>query len=154
MKPSEPLHGIASRLAAEKTQPGAPTPRPGTALPWLVLAIGIPASMLLFSHWGDAVEDLAQLRFERNASDVKHVIEARVRSYSDVLYGLQALFATQDSISRTQFRQFVQSLDLKERYPGFDVVNYAVHVPGGDKQRFEQAVRRDISVDPRGYPAF
>jgi signal transduction histidine kinase len=156
MKPSEPLQGIAGQPAAQKTQPAAPASRPrqGIALPWLVLAIGIPASVLLFSHWGDAVEDLAQLRFERNASDVKHVIEARVRSYSDVLYGLQALFATQDSISRTQFRQFVQSLDLKERYPGFDVVNYAVHVPGGDKQRFEQAVRRDISVDPRGYPAF
>jgi signal transduction histidine kinase len=156
MKPSEPLHGIAGQPAAQKTLPAAPAsgPRQGTALPWLVLAIGIPASILLFSHWRDAVEDLAQLRFERNASDVKHVIEARVRSYSDVLYGLQALFATQDSISRTQFRQFVQSLHLKDRYPGFDVVNYAVHVLGRDKQRFEQAVRSDISVDPRGYPDF
>jgi signal transduction histidine kinase len=157
MKPSEPLHGVAGQLAAHKTQAGAPAssrPRQGTALAWLVLAIGIPTSILLFSHWRDAVEDLAQLRFERNASDVKHVIEARVRSYSDVLYGLQALFATQDSISRTQFRQFVQSLDLKQRYPGFDVVNYAVHVPGKDKQRFEQAVRRDTTVDRRGYPSF
>ena len=38
---------------------------------------------MLFNQWQDAVEDLAQLRFERNASDAKHVIEARVRSYLD-----------------------------------------------------------------------
>jgi signal transduction histidine kinase len=128
--------------------------RHGTVLPWMVLAIGIPASILLFSHLQDAVEDLARLRFERNASDVKHVIEARVRSYSDVLYGLQALFATQDSISRAQFRRFVESLDLKLRYPGFDVVNYAMHVSEKDKKRFEEAVRRDTSVDRLGYPKF
>jgi PAS domain S-box-containing protein len=33
-------------------------------------------------------------------------------------------------------------------------MNYAVHVPGKDKRRFEQAVRRDASLDPRGYPYF
>jgi signal transduction histidine kinase len=157
MMPSEPLHGVSGQHANPKTQENilpARRMRHGTVLPWLVLAIGIPASILLFGHLQDAVEDLAQLRFERNASDVKHVIEARVRSYSDVLYGLQALFATQDSISRAQFRQFVDSLDLKRRYPGFDVVNYAVHVSEKDKKRFEEAVRRDTSIDRRGYPRF
>jgi signal transduction histidine kinase len=128
--------------------------RRGIVLPWVVLAIGIPVSVLLFGHLQDAVEDLARLRFERNASDVKHVIEARVRSYSDVLYGLQALFATQESISRAQFRQFVDSLDLKQRYPGFDVVNYAAHVSENDRKRFEEKVRSDTSTDPRGYPNF
>jgi signal transduction histidine kinase len=45
-------------------------------------------------------------------------------------------------------------LDLKNRYPGFDVVNYAVLVHAADKKRFEEAVRRDTSLDPRGYPGF
>lgn len=154
MKPSEPLHGIANVTAPAAATAPAIRPRQGNILPWLVLIVGIPTSILLFNQWQDAVEDLAQLRFERNASDAKHVIEARVRSYSDVLYGLQALFATGDSISRAQFRQFVQSLDLKQRYPGFDVVNYAVHVFDRDKRRFEETVRRDTSIDPRGYPDF
>jgi len=123
-------------------------------LPWVVLAIGIPASIFLFSVMKDAVEDVAGLRFERYASDVKHIIEARVRSYADVLYGLQALFATQDPISRVQFRRYVESLELNERYPGFDVMNYAAHVSVTDKERFEEAVRRDTSLDPRGYPEF
>lgn len=145
MKASEPVH--------EAPIHARPT-RHGTVLPWVVLAVGIPASVLLFSLIQEAVEDVARLRFERYASDAKHVIEARIRSYADILYGLQALFATQDSISRAQFRRYVESLDLKQRYPGFDVVNYAVHVSAKDKESFEEAMRRDTSLDPRGYPQF
>ena len=123
-------------------------------LPWAMLVLGIPASLLLFSLIQDAVEDVAQLRFERYASDTKYVIEARVRSYADVLHGLRALFATQDHVTRVQFHRFVESLELKRRYPGFDVVNYAAYVPFKDKERFEKSVRRDTSLDPRGYPQF
>jgi signal transduction histidine kinase len=123
-------------------------------LPWVVLAIGIPASFLLFSFFQDAVEDVARLRFERYASDTKHVIEARVLSYADILHGLAALFTGQRPVDRVQFHRFVKSLDLKRRYPGFDVVNYATYVPAKDRQRFEESVRRDTSLDPRGYPRF
>lgn len=124
------------------------------ALPWLVLAIGMSASVLLFTGIRDTVENVARLRFERQAIDAKATIEHRVNFYADILYGLKALFASQSPVSRVQFHDFVRSLDLKHRYPGFDVVNYAVHVPGADKARFEDAVRRDKSLDPNGYPHF
>jgi len=125
-----------------------------SVLPWAMLVLGIPASLVLFVLIQVAVEDVAKLRFERYASDAKHVIEARVRSYAEVLRGLQALFATQDRVTRAQFNRFVESLELKNRYPGFDVVNYAAYVPFKEKERFEESVRGDISLDPRGYPQF
>ena len=124
------------------------------ALPWVVLAMVIPASLLLFVVIRDAVDSVARLRFERQASDIKHVIDARVHSYADVLYGLQALLATQSPVSRIQFHRYVRSLDLKHRYPGYDVVNYAILVPAEEKERFEEAVRRDTSLEPQGYPDF
>ena len=123
-------------------------------LPWIVLAIGLPASLLLFVVVRDAVENVAQLRFERLASDTRHVIQQRIDSYGEILYGLAALFTSQASVSRLQFHRYVQSLDLKNRFPGFDVVNYAAYVRAEDKQRFEEGVRRDTSLDPNGYPGF
>lgn len=123
-------------------------------LPWAMLVLGIPASFLLFTFFQDAVENVAQQRFERLASDAKHSIEARVNSYGEILYGLAALFTSQSSVSRLQFHRYVESLNLKDRYPGFDVVNYAMLVRAEDKKRFEEAVRRDTSLDPRGYPDF
>jgi signal transduction histidine kinase len=125
-----------------------------TVVSWFVLATGILVSFLLFTLIKDSVEDVARLRFEREANSANAIIEGRLRSYSDVLYALRALFATEERVDRLRFHRFVESLDLKLRYPGFISLNYAAYVLARDKKRFEEAVRRDTSMDPRGYPRF
>ena len=125
-----------------------------TLLPWLVLAIGILASFLLFAFIRDAIENVARLRFERQANNAHSIIENRLHFYVDVLYALKAMFASQDQVSRLRFHRFATSLDLKHRYPGFDAVNFAAYVTDREKKRFENAVRLDTSLDPRGYPQF
>ncbi len=125
-----------------------------TLLPWLVLALGIPASFFLFKFLQDSVENVARLRFEREAKDANSIIEGRLRAYGDVLYALRAVFASEDPVDRLRFHRFIESLDVKHRYPGFISLNYAAYFPARDKKRFEEAVRRDTSLDPQGYPKF
>jgi diguanylate cyclase (GGDEF)-like protein/PAS domain S-box-containing protein len=132
----------------------AQTQRGKALFPFIVLGIGISLSVLLQFVIRDNVEGEAQLRFERQASDAKHVIEQRVRSYTDVIYGLGALFRTSEFVSRAQFHQYVTGLDLERRYPGFQIINYAEYVPTNKKREFEARVRHDTSLDPRGYPSF
>src|SRR5262245_58679241 len=112
--------------------------RQWTGLPWVVLGVGVLASFLLFSIIRDSLESVASVRFERQASDAHSVIEDRLHFYADVLYALRALFASQDGVSRLRFHRFVESMNLKQRYPGFDALNYAVYVSGQDKERFER----------------
>src|SRR5216684_1102376 len=125
-----------------------------TFFPFLVLGIGVSLSILLHFVIQDNVEGEAKLRFERQASDAKHVIEQRVRSYTDVIYGLGALFRTSGFVSRAQFHNYVSALDLEQRYSGFQNFNYAEYVPHEAKGKFEARVRRDTSLDPRGYSGF
>jgi len=120
----------------------------------LVLTVGITVSFFLFAVIRDSVENVARLRFEREAKDANSIIEGRLRSYSDVLYALRALFASEDPVDRLRFHRFVESVDLKHRYPGFTALNYAAYVSARDRERFEERVRRDTSLDPRGYPQF
>jgi two-component system sensor histidine kinase/response regulator len=128
--------------------------RQGTLFPWLILIFGITISFLLFDIVRDAVEDAAQARFDRRAGDAKNIVENRIQFYADVLYGVKALIASQGPINRLQFHNYVKSLDLPRRYPGFDVVNFMQYVPASEKHRFEESVRRDTSLDPDGYPHF
>jgi PAS domain S-box-containing protein len=130
--------------------------RPGywSVFPWIVLVIGIPISIVLFNVFNHSVDSVARLRFERQASDTHAVIENRLRPYASVLYGLRALFASEQPVSRLRFHRYVESLDLKHRYPGFDVINFAASVPHSDKARFEESVRKDKTLDPGGYPKF
>lgn len=146
----------ASVSTLDSSVDSVPAPRNNLRLvaPWIVLTIGVVLSFLIFQVIRSDIEREAQLRFDRYASDGKHVIEARVHSYADILYGLRGSFANSEAVTRTSFRRIYESLDLKRRYPGFEVINYAVHVPGADKARFEESVRRDTSIDPNGYPNF
>jgi PAS domain S-box-containing protein len=121
---------------------------------WVVLAIGIPASLFVFTLLQNSVENVARLRFEREANDANGIIADRLRSYSDVLYALRALFASEEPVNRLRFHAFVESLDLKHRYPGFDSLNYAAYVSSQGKREFENAVRRDTSLARGGYPQF
>src|SRR3712207_3331554 len=115
-------------------------------VPGLVLLLGIGASFVLFKYVEQSVENAARLQFERQANDAGGIIEGRLHSYSDVLFALRALFATDDHIDRLRFHNFVEALDLNERYRGFRSINYAAYVPASEKQRFEEAVRRDTSL--------
>src|SRR2546425_1662656 len=128
--------------------------RHSTVLPWVMLGLGACVSIVLYLVIRDNVESAAEERFDHQVSEAKQIIERRILSYADVLYGARALFAANDSVSRIQFHRFVESLDLKGRFPGFDSMNYAVYIRAKDKQRFIEAVRRDTSFAPRGYPQF
>src|SRR6266446_3694882 len=144
----------ATEMTATDLNKEANAPRGKAFFPFLVLGIGIALSILLHFVIKDNVESEAQLRFERQASDAQHVIEARIKSYADVLHGLAAFFSTSNSISRAEFRRYVVALDLPNRYPGFQGLNYAEYVPHEAKAGFEARVRRDTSLDPRGFPNF
>ena len=123
-------------------------------LPWLVALVGTFASILMFATLRDAIEDGARLRFERQASDAKAVIEGRIHSYTSILYALRALFGTHVAVSRLQFHRFVTALDLESRYPGFEVVNFASYVRAQEVESFVESVRNDASLVEGGYPDF
>jgi len=119
-----------------------------------MLAIAIVASILLWRMIRDNIESAAEERFEHQVTEAKQIIERRILSYAEILFGARALFATHSHVSRVQFHDFVESLNLKSRFPGFDSLNYSAYVHAEDKQRFVESVRRDTSVDPKGYPQF
>jgi PAS domain S-box-containing protein len=120
----------------------------------MMLGVGVFISLVLYLVIRDNVESTAEERFEHQVSEAKQIIERRILSYAGVLYGARALFAARGSVSRIEFHRFVESLNLKKRFPGFDSMNYAIYIRAKDKQRFIEAVRRDTSLDPRGYPQF
>jgi two-component system sensor histidine kinase/response regulator len=125
-----------------------------TRLPLLVLALGAIASLVLFAFIKDSIEKEAELRFERQASDAKHAIAARIYSYAEVMYGLRSLYRSSYPVTRAAFHRYVTGLDLAHRYPGFWTFNYAQWIRHEEKANLEARVRKDTSLDPRGYPNF
>src|SRR5688572_7216390 len=143
---TRPLPGSSGAAASARWR--------GTLVPGTVLLFGVAMSILLYLLIADAIEDRARLRFERETTEAKGLIDLRIQFHTSVLYGLRALFGTDQHVSRVEFHRFVESLNLRDRYPGFDLVNFAAYVRAHERRQFEEAVRGDTSLDPQGYPDF
>jgi diguanylate cyclase (GGDEF)-like protein/PAS domain S-box-containing protein len=139
-------------LATDSVAAGAA--RRKLLLPALILSVGAAISVGSFLIIRDNIETEAELRFERHASDAQHVLRARIDSYADVMYGLRSLYGANYPVTRVQFHNYVTTLELARRYPGFRSFNYAEYVPHQAKAALVARVRKDTSLDPRGYPEF
>ncbi|GAB3626846.1 putative signaling protein [Pandoraea terrae] len=110
---------------------------------WIVLVLAVASSVALYRVSGRLVEREVLLKFDNHAGDVQDLIETRVRLYSDVLVSLQAFFAAREHVSRQEFHDFYNGLNLSERYPGFQLVNYARYVPASELEGFLAGQRDD-----------
>eukprot|EP01031_Cornospumella_fuschlensis_P015297 gene15297-18697_t len=125
-----------------------------TVLWGIGLSLALSVGMVLYSNAARAVEDDDRQRFDNLARSTQYSISQRVKSYSDVVRGLVALFQTSDSLNRQQFHQYVASLNLPQHFPAIEALNYAVPVTDAERDAFVAAVRNDRSLNPHGYPNF
>lgn len=73
--------------------------------------------------------------FEADAQRAKSIVQDRTAAYTDVLYGLAALFNASDSVTPSQVQHYVASMDLEQRYPGLQGIGYVRLVESGSPPR-------------------
>ncbi len=117
---------------------------------WLGVAVSVSLAVIA----ADLIEDKAEAEADYKITNAQLAIKARVQSYIDVLRGVNALFYTNDQVTRAQFRTYVSKLNLERSFPGIRSLNFARHIGADERKSFEAAVRADTSVQPGGYPAF
>jgi diguanylate cyclase (GGDEF)-like protein len=118
------------------------------ALPWLVLGLGLVVTCVVqLGAWRSA-ERTRQELFAFRVREIALNVRARLDNYEQVLNGAAGLFAAAEPVSRGQFRDYVASLKLQDRYPGIRGVGFAQLVPAAGRDRFVSKIRRE------GLPGF
>lgn len=100
------------------------------------------------------VEQDARAIFEREIFEAREGISRRIQAYVDILLGARGLFASQETVTRADWKRYVASLDIQRRYPGVRDIVFVRYVPRHEKENFEKRVRTDTSLTPEGYPDF
>ncbi len=123
---------------------------------WISVALlaGVAASAIAWGIAADLVERRQQAEFRSQAVQATELIRGRLESYTQVLRGLQSLFRIKSEVTRAEFRRYLEGSDLPRLFPGYQAVHFSRLVPAADKERFVDAVRRDRSLLPQGYPGF
>lgn len=123
-------------------------------LPLVIFVAGAALSIALSVSARQEIGRSAQARFDATAFDLARKVEARFDDYIAVLIGLRARFNTSETVTRSDFRDYVAGLNLASAYPGFQAVTYAPRVAANEKQAFEEHVRSDASLDARVASSF
>lgn len=105
---------------------------------FLVGAIGTSLVILTIQTMGDQRD---QRRFDRLVADSEAAIQNRFMKYDGVLWGARSIFAMKDQIERSDWQEYVNALNLPERYPGILGVGVIFPVPRQDRAAFEARQR-------------
>ena len=91
---------------------------------WLVFAVGIAVTIVLWQVSIRLVEDRTEARFRTQSLQLKTAIEERLLNYEQVLAGSAGLFAVAGDVSREQWREYVDKVDINRYYPGIQGIGY------------------------------
>ena len=119
-----------------------------------VLGTGVAATLAGWYVVGRQAEGEAKTEFASQAAVATNVVERRIQRYVDLLYGLDALANHEPNLTRLEFHSYTVALDLGQRLPGVQAVEFLRRVREPDREGFVLMVRNDRSLSERGYPEF
>lgn len=96
----------------------------------------------------------SQNNFESKGKEVKDAIEDRMALYINVLNTIQAFYSSSDSVSRVEYKTFIEKTKVFTQYPGIAAISFVQKVKNEDKQQYLDSIINDTSVTPEGYPNF
>ena len=115
--------------------------RPGVA--WVVLGLCL---LVTFLSWQVSLSQLhrrGRERFQRHIEQVTEAIQTRMQAYEQVLKGTEGLFAASEQVKRTEWHDYIQSLDINQRFPGIRALGFVAHVSHENLNRFIADNRKD-----------
>ena len=127
-------------------------PRGWPLLLFLIASITTAVSVLAIER---ADRQTRQVELDRGLVEISSALQRRVTENMALLRAGAALFASQDEVTREQFRQFVGDLQGNGRLYGSMGMGWAPLVPLGDRPSLEAAMRKSMEsfqIHPRPAP--
>lgn len=110
-------------------------------LPLVMFILSLLITFMLARDARQVSEKYLQDEFAFRVQEINDAIYRRMQLYEQVLRGAQGLFAASKTVSREEFRRYIDTLDLQQNYPGIEGIGFALVVPPAAKASHIQEVR-------------
>ncbi len=121
---------------------------------WLLLVGGLVGSLVAQNYIQHTVEEEAVRHGEFLARQASRVTRERLEASVSLLKSTQAFLSNAPQAGRADFRRHVQKRALPEAHAGIESLGFVRAVPDAELSKFENRVRRDTSIEAKGYPLF
>lgn len=94
----------------------------------------------------------AQLRFDFYKQSFLTKLTGQMKEYEQALRGAAGLFYASDNVTRSDWKHYVDTLNINNSYPGIQGMGFALHVPDAQKSAHIAKVKTE-GLDYDIYPA-
>ncbi len=128
---------------------------------WGVFLVSVIATILLWQLSIRLVEDRTEARFRTQSLQLRTAIEERLLNYEQVLAGSAGLFAVSGRVTREQWSEYVNKVDINRYYPGIEGIGFverigvrqmADHISSVRAQGIYDYLVRPLGKGPYYYP--
>jgi signal transduction histidine kinase len=119
---------------------------------WFVLIICLAVTVVAWQNAQNQFERAKQARFDSHVRQTTAAFIDRMAIYTDAHYGGVGLFVASEYVSRSEWRKYIETLNIVERYPGINGIGYAVPVSHSELKRFELETQKDGVPNYLVYP--
>ncbi len=119
---------------------------------WLVACLSFAATVLFWAFARGEDQLAAQATFDAMTQRFVAELEQTVTGYEQVLRAGRGLLNTRLEVTKDDWREFVDSLELAENYPGTRGVGYAVMIAPKDLETHGAAMRAVYGPEYKVHP--
>jgi signal transduction histidine kinase len=113
---------------------------------WFILVLGAAITVWAAIYVAAQIERKAQDSFVLRVQDMEAAIVRRLRSYEDILFGVAGLYQASEHVTPEQFDLYGDSLNIKERFPALQTINFAQYVTRDEFAEFTREYHKDALV--------
>lgn len=125
-----------------------------TWIPYFILIVSLLLTGITTSYVAMTAKAKDELRFESATQSIQNNIEDRIQTYITLLRGTSGLFAASDNVTRNDFRNYINSLQLRSRYPGVLGIGYSARVTPTAKDALIAEIRKQGVTNFKITPGF
>lgn len=117
-------------------------------IPFCIFFLFLIATLFAWKITSDAVMQEEKERFYQNATTIREWVQQRVDIYILAIEGLHGFLGATDTVTQKQWAQYIQRLQLFEKYPGISSISYVKKLDNKDKKAFIETMQTDSSFSP------
>jgi two-component sensor histidine kinase/CHASE1-domain containing sensor protein len=150
LNPKESIRSRSDRSANE-TSKMAQSLLKGLLGKWMVWTVLIASLLATFTGWYLAREERTRRvhdRFDFHVRAVQSSLHEHLQACELLLRGCAGLFAASDEVTRSEWRTYVNKLEIEQYYPGIQGVGFSMRILPSEKSSHISEIRAE------GFPAY
>jgi len=130
------------------------TVRKSIWLAWVLLSVGLIATIVATIYVRMDVEADAKREFDFACIQIQLMIDARMDAYAQILTSATAFFDASNKVTREEWHNFTMQQKLEQRLPGVQGIGFSLMIPREQLEQHIQEIRSqgfpDYNVKPEG----